>query len=86
MMETIKPYHDKLIQAKKQLDEAWKGETGPQPVVTGSQANDVLELKENLSRVSLRGSVTDVWHLFEQLKYSETSIQGTPLLDVTSWK
>ena len=50
MMETIKPYRDKLIQAKRQLDQAWKGETVP--VVTSSQPDDVHELRENLSRVS----------------------------------
>ena len=53
MMETIKPYRDKLIQAKRQLDEAWKGETVP--VMTSSQTNDVLELKESLSRVGSTG-------------------------------
>ena len=52
MMETIQPYREKLMQAKRQLDDAWKGETSSQPVVTSSQTNDVLELKENLSRVS----------------------------------
>ena len=52
MMETIKPYRDKLIQAKRQLDEAWNGETASQPVVTSSQPDDVHELRENLSRVS----------------------------------
>ena len=51
MMETIKPYRDKLIQAKRQLDQAWKGETVP--VVTSSQPDDVHELRENLSRVSI---------------------------------
>ena len=53
MMETIKPYRDKLIQAKKQLDGAWNGEATSQPVVTSSQPDDVLELRENLSRVSI---------------------------------
>ena len=52
MMETIKPYRDKLIQAKQQLDQAWKGETAAAPVVTSSQPDDVHELRENLSRVS----------------------------------
>ena len=51
MMETIKPYREKLIQAKIQLDQAWKGETVP--VVTSSQPDDVHELRENLSRVSI---------------------------------
>jgi len=53
MMETIKPYRDKLIQAKRQLDQAWKGETASVPVVTSSQPDDVHELRENLSRVSI---------------------------------
>ena len=53
MMETIKPYRDKLIQAKRQLDEAWKGEITSQPVITSSQPDDVHELRENLSRVSI---------------------------------
>ena len=52
MMETIKPYRDKLIEAKRQLDQAWKGETAAVPVVTSSQPDDVHELRENLSRVS----------------------------------
>lgn len=52
MMETIQPYRDQLMQAKKQLQDALKGGTTSHPVpVTSSQANDVLELKENLSRV-----------------------------------
>ena len=51
MMETIKPYRDKLIQAKRQLDEAWNGKISSQPVVTSSQYDDVHELRENLSRV-----------------------------------
>jgi len=54
MMETIKPYRDKLIQAKRQLDQAWKGETASVPVVTSSQPDDVHELRENLSRVSIK--------------------------------
>ena len=53
MMETIKPYRDKLIQAKRQLDQAWKGETASVPVVTSSQPDDVHELRDNLSRVSI---------------------------------
>ena len=53
MMETIKPYRDRLIQAKRQLDEAWKGETAAVPVVTSSQPDDVHELRENLTRVSI---------------------------------
>lgn len=53
MMETIKPYRDKLIQAKRQLDGAWKGEATSQPVVISSQPDDVHELRENLSRVSI---------------------------------
>ena len=52
MMDTIKPYREKLVQAKRQLDEAWKGECGVQPIVTGTETSDVLELKESLSRVS----------------------------------
>ena len=52
MMETIKPYRDKLIEAKRQLDQAWKGETAAVPVVISSQPDDVHELRENLSRVS----------------------------------
>ncbi|KAL9979494.1 hypothetical protein ACROYT_G017168 [Oculina patagonica] len=61
MMETIKPYRDKLIQAKRQLDEAWKGEMTSQPVVTSSQPDDVHELRENLSRLVkwIRGDAED---------------------------
>lgn len=52
MMETIEPYRDQLMQAKKQLQDALKGGTTSHPVpVTSSQSNDVFELKENLSRV-----------------------------------
>lgn len=51
MMETIKPYREKLMQAKRELENAWKGETAVQSVVTGNQTNDVLELKESLSRL-----------------------------------
>ena len=51
MMETIKPYRERLLQAKTQLDEAWKGEPNLQSVAAGNQTNDVLELKESLSRV-----------------------------------
>ena len=52
MMETIQPYRDQLMQAKKQLQDALEGGTTSHPVpVTSSQAKDVLELKENLSRV-----------------------------------
>lgn len=54
MMDTIKPYREKLMQAKRQLDDAWKGESGLQPIVTNAETNDVLELKESLSRVSNR--------------------------------
>ena len=57
MMETIKPYLEKLMQAKRELENAWKGETAVQSVVTGNQTNDVLELKESLSRVS---SIADI--------------------------
>lgn len=51
MMETIKPYRERLLQAKRQLDDAWKGEPSLQSVAAGNQAKDVLELKESLSRV-----------------------------------
>ena len=52
MMETIQPYRDQLMHAKKQLQDALKGGTTSHPVpVTSYQAKDVLELKENLSRV-----------------------------------
>lgn len=51
MMETIKPYRERLLQAKRQLDDAWKGEPSLQSVAAGNQTNDVLELKESLSRV-----------------------------------
>ena len=57
MMDTIKPYREKLMQAKRQLDEAWKGESGLQPIVTNTETNDVLELKESLSRVSNMASL-----------------------------
>lgn len=57
MMETIKPYREKLIQAKRQLDEAWKGEMTSQLVVTSSQPDDVHELRENLSRVRIEINV-----------------------------
>ena len=63
MMETIKPYRDKLIQAKRQLDEAWKGEITSQPVITSSQPDDVHELRENLSRVGIHVHVKFVFRL-----------------------
>ncbi|KAJ7357572.1 Proto-oncoprotein DBL [Desmophyllum pertusum] len=68
MMETIKPYRDKLMQAKRQLDEAWKGESALQPVVTSSQPDDVHELRENLSRLVkwIRGDAEDQLNKFSQ--------------------
>lgn len=68
MMETIQPYREKLMQAKRQLDDAWKGETSSQPVVTSSQTNDVLELKENLSRLVkwIRGDADEKLNKFSQ--------------------
>lgn len=61
MMETIKPYREKLIQAKRQLDEAWKGEMTSQPLVTTSQPDDVHELRENLSRVRIHVHVVELF-------------------------
>ncbi|PFX33495.1 Actin, nonmuscle [Stylophora pistillata] len=68
MMETIKPYRDKLIQAKRQLDEAWNGNIASQPVVTSSQTDDVHELRENLSRLVkwIRGDAEDQLNKFSQ--------------------
>ena len=46
MVESIKLYLDQLLQAKRQLDEVWKGESGKQQTI------DVMEVRESISRVS----------------------------------
>lgn len=68
MMDTIKPYREKLMQAKRQLDDAWKGESGLQPIVTNAETNDVLELKESLSRVSKQACISQTPERFSDPK------------------
>jgi len=72
MMETIKPYRERLLQAKRQLDEAWKGEPNLQSVAAGNQTNDVLELKESLSRLVkwIRGDAENQLNKFTQAAVS----------------